>query len=302
MVRRKLVARAVAGVAVALSLSLAATACGKSTEAAGGSTAGEGPKTVTIGVMQGWAEDQVVSELWKQVLEKKGYHVHLRNVSDAGPLYTGLANGDLDLYLDTWLPKTHKVYVDKNKGRFEDLGVWYDQASLDITVPTYVTDVNSIADLKGKGSRFGGKFVGIEPGAGEMKAAKETISGYGLSDFTLQTSSTTAMLSALKSAYSQKKPIVVTLWRPHWAYSQYKLKDLKDPKGLMGAKEKMHNYAHVGFGTKHKQLAGWLKDFRMSDAQLSALENAALNKGGSVPAGVTRWMSQNRDFVTQMTA
>jgi glycine betaine/proline transport system substrate-binding protein len=301
-VRRKTFARVIAGVAVALTLSATLAACGKSKEVSGGSTAGEGAKTVTIGVIQGWAEDQAVSELWRQVLEKKGYTVKLQNVSDAGPLYTALAGGDIDLYLDTWLPKTHKAYIDKYQSQVEDLGVWYDQATLDITVPAYVKDVNSIADLKGKGSRFDGKVVGIEPGAGEMKAAKETIKGYGLSDYTLQQSSTTAMLSALKSAYASKKPIVVTLWRPHWAYSQYKLKDLTDPKGLMGAKEKLHPYAHKGFAAKHKELAGWLKDFRMPDAQLASLENEALNKGVSVSAGVTKWMNANQDFVKQLTA
>ena len=302
MVRRKLVARVVAGVAVALSLSLVATACGKSKSVSGGSTSGEGAKTVTIGVLQGWAEDQVVSELWKQVLEKKGYTVTLKNISDAGPTFTGLAGGDLDLFMDTWLPKTHKTYVDKNKANLEDLGIWYDNATLDITVPKYVKDVNSIADLKGKGSQFGGKLVGIEPGAGLTAAAKQAVSGYGLSDLTLQTSSTTAMLSALKSAYSQKKPIVVTLWRPHWAYSQYDLKDLKDPKGLMGAKEKIHTYAHKGFTKNHAQFAGWLKKFKMSDPELASLENEALNKNSSVTAGVTKWIQANPDFVKQMTA
>lgn len=302
-VRRKLVARVVAGVAVALTLSATLAACGKSKEVSGGSGSGADAKTVTIGVLQGWAEDQVVSELWKQVLEKKGYTVTLKNISDAGPTFTGLAGGDLDLFMDTWLPKTHKTYVDKYGSQMEDLGIWYDQATLDITVPAYMTDINSIADLKGKASEVDGKIVGIEPGAGLTAATKEAIKGYKLSDYTLQTSSTTAMLSALKSAYASKKPIVVTLWRPHWAYSAYKLKDLKDPKGLMGAKEKIHTYAHKGFSANHKELTGWLKNFTMPDAQLASLENEALNKQSSdVSAGVTKWMNENQDFVKQMTA
>ena len=300
--RRKLVARAIAGVAVALTLSATMAACGESKEVDGGSDSGGGAKSVTIGVVQGWADDQVVTELWKQVLESKGYTVTTKNISDAGPMYTGLASGDLDLYLDTWLPKTHKAYVDKYQGQMEDLGIWYDQATLDITVPAYVKDVNSIADLKGKAGRFGDKIVGIEPGAGETKATKQTIKAYGLDDYTLQTSSTAGMLSALKSAYESNKPIVVTLWRPHWAYSQFKLKDLKDPKGSMGAKEKVHSYAHKGFSAKHKELAGWLKDFRMTDEQMAALENEALNKSSDVPGGVSKWMKDNPDFVKNMTS
>ena len=50
-----------------------------------------------------------------------------------------------------------------------------------IVVPDYVTDVNTVADLKGKAAQFDGRIVGIEAGAGEMKAMREkVIPAYGL--------------------------------------------------------------------------------------------------------------------------
>lgn len=298
MRRGKKLPKLIAVVAVALTLSVAATACGKRASTA----SKEGGKTVTIGVLQGWAEDQVASELWKQVLEKKGYTVNLKQVSDAGPMFTGLAGGDIDLFLDTWLPKTHKQYVDKYQGKFEDLGIWYSNAKLTIAVPTYVK-LNSIADLKGKEGQFGGKIVGIEPGAGLTAAAKDAIKGYGLGGYTLQTSSTPGMLTSLKAATDAKKPIVVTLWRPHWAYAKYPVKDLADPKGLMGAAEKIHSYATKGFSGNHADVAKWLKNFTMTDQQLGTLEDLALNKHKDDPAaGVTEWIKQNPDFVTKMTS
>jgi glycine betaine/proline transport system substrate-binding protein len=296
--RGKLIPCLVAVLATMLVLPTAA-ACGKRS---GNANSGESSKTVTIGVLQGWAEDQVASELWKQVLTKKGYTVNLKPLSDAGPMFTGLADGDIDVFLDTWLPKTHKQYVDKYPGKFDDLGVWYANAKLTIAVPNYV-DMTSIADLKGKSDQFDGKIVGIEPGAGLTAAAKDAISGYGLSGYTLQTSSTAGMLSSLKAATDQKKPIVVTLWRPHWAYSSYPVKDLTDPKGLMGATEKIHTYVTKGFGTKHGEVDGWLKNFTMTDDQLGSLEDDALNKHEDDPtAGVTDWIGQNPDFVKKMTS
>ncbi len=69
----------IAGIAIAATLSMTATACGKRSEGSSG-----GGKHITIGVLQGWAEDQVTSELWKQVLDKKGYDVTLKNIPDAG--------------------------------------------------------------------------------------------------------------------------------------------------------------------------------------------------------------------------
>ena len=47
----------------------------------------------------------------------------------------------------------------------EDLGAYYDDAKLTIAVPSYV-DITSIEDLAGNADRFGGRIVGIEPGAG----------------------------------------------------------------------------------------------------------------------------------------
>ncbi len=199
-------------------------------------------------------------------------------------------------------PITHKQYVDKYKGSFEDLGVWYSNAKLTIAVPKYVK-LNSIADLKGKGGQFNGQIVGIEPGAGLTTAAKKAIKGYGLSGYDLRTSSTAGMLSQLKKATDAKKPVVVTLWRPHWAYSTFPVKDLADPKGLMGATEKIHSYATKNFTKNQPKLAKWFKSFKLDDQQLGTLEDLALNKHkDDAAAGVTEWMKQNPDFVKSMTS
>ena len=56
---------------------------------------------------------------------------------------------------------------------------------------------------------------------------------YGLTDWNLVESSTAAMLSELDKAIANKEPIVVTLWRPHWAFEKYNLRYLKDPKNTM---------------------------------------------------------------------
>lgn len=300
--RRGKLPRLVTAIAIAATLSVTAAACGSGSS--NGDSSGSGSdKTITIGLLQGWAEDQATTELWKQVLDDKGYDVNVKKLSDAGPTFAGLAGGDIDVFLDTWLPKTHKKYVEQNKDQIEDLGVWYTDATLDITVPKYMK-VDSIADLKGISGKVDGKIIGIEPGAGLTAAAKKAINGYGLDDtYTLQTSSTAAMLASLKSAVSAKKPIVVTLWHPHWAYSKYPLKDLKDPDGLMGSGEKIHAYGTKGFGDDHKKVAGWMSKFKMSDEQLASLEKMALQEHKDDPAaGVAEWIKANPDFVKKMTA
>ena len=303
--RRKMrFGRVLTTVVATLAVALATTACGSERSSSSGGSGSGDDKTITIGVLQGWTEDVAATYLWKQVLEEKGYTVSIKELSEPGPLFQGLSGGDIDLFLDTWLPITHEPYVEKQGDKIEDLGVWYDNAKLTIAVPEYV-DVTSIADLKGKADMFGGEIVGIEPGAGLTRVTKEeAMPGYGLDgEYTLRTSSSPAMLAALKDAVDAKKPIVVTLWRPHWAYAAYPIKDLEDPKGLMGDAEEIHTYARAGFSKDFPDVAKWLGGFTMTDEQLGSLEDLMVNEygEGKEAEAVAAWIKENADYVASLT-
>ncbi|MBY8874758.1 glycine betaine ABC transporter substrate-binding protein [Micromonospora sp. PLK6-60] len=285
------------GLALALTATLAlagAAACGES-DGAGGS--GSGDKKITIGYMA-WDEAIAASHLWQEILEQKGYQVQLKNL-EAGLVYGGLANGDIDLFLDGWLPQTHASYLEKYGDKLEKLGVWYDNASLSIAVPKYVEGVDSLADLKANADTFGGEMIGIEPGAGLTKATQEKVlPEYGLTGaMKLKTSSTPAMLAALDGAIADQKPIVVTLWHPHWAYAKYELKDLTDDKGTLGTAEEIHSLGRQGFGADFAEVAAMLKKFKLSDQQLADLEDLMFNthKGDEAKA-VDEWLKANPDF------
>ena len=258
-------------------------------------------KSITIGWIP-WDEDVVATHMWKQVLEEKGYEVKLTQL-EPGPLYAGMAKGDIDLFLDGWLPVTHKDYWKQYGNQLEDVGVWYDNAKLALTVPNYVKDVKSISDLKGKDSEFGGKIVGIEAGAGLTGVTeKEAIPGYGLDDYKLAKSSTPAMLAELQKSIKAKDPVVVTLWRPHWAYAKLPIRDLKDPQGKMGKAEQIHVIGRKGFKKDFPELAGWMSKFEMNDKTLGTLEDVALNQHkGKEEEGVKAWMEQNPEVVEKLT-
>lgn len=293
-----------------LAVTFMASACGSIGAEGDGGSGGSGSSggdggdkgTITIGYVA-WDEDIVVTEMWKRVLEKEGYTVETTELGDVGPAYQGVASGDLDLFMDAWLPVLHKDYVEQYGDDMEELGTWYGNATQALTVPSYVKGVDSVADLKGKADEFGGKVYGIEAGAGIMQAADQTIQDYGLSgEYELPNSSTPAMLSQLKKSYEAKEPVIVTLWRPHWAYNNYDLKDLEDPKVSMGKPGVIKTYARSGFSEEFPEVAGWLKDFKMSDNELFPLEDTALIQHEDNPEeGVQQWMDENQDFVKGLT-
>lgn len=282
----------VALLAALFALALVATACG-GREA----ETGEQAKKINIGYIA-WDEDIAVSHLYKVLLEKQGYQVTLTEL-EAGPTYAGLAQGNLDLFLDAWLPETHADYWKQYSGQLEDLGVWYDQATLNIAVPEYLTDVNAIGDLKGRAAEFNRVITGIDPGAGLSRVTREeAIPAYGLQDYQLQTSSTTAMLASLEKAIDERQPIVVTLWHPHWAYAKYPIKDLQDPMGAMGKAEEIHAVGRQGFSQDFPQVTEMVKKFKMNDQQLASLENEINNAPkGQEDAAARRWADANPQVI-----
>jgi glycine betaine/proline transport system substrate-binding protein len=250
-----------------------------------------------------WDEDIAVTYLWKNVLEARGYRLNLKQM-DVGPVYTGLASGDLDLNFDAWLPYAQKNYWDKNQDRLKDLGTWYRPTSLEVAVPSYVKGVKSYEDLKGKASLFDGKIIGIEPGTGEMSLLKsKVLPGYGLDkEYDVVDGSTPAMLAELKRAYARKQPVAVVLWSPHWAYSQYDLTKLKDDKKLFGEGNTIRTIANEEFPGQYPQLTKWIKGFHMSEDELGTLEGEINKYGqGHEEQAVAAWLKEHPEMAGRMT-
>ena len=292
--------------AVAAASALALTACGSSTPegAASSSAGGNGDKKeVTIGVFAGWDEGIAVSNLWERILDKEGYDVTL-TTADAAPVFTGVTTGDFDMTMDVWLPETHAQYLEKYGDKMQELGTWNENAKLTIAV-NEDADITSLDELAAKADMFDNRIVGIDPGAGLTKAVKErVIPEYGLEKMDFVTSSTTAMLTELKKATTAGDNILVTLWRPHWAYDAFPIKDLEDPKGTLGVAEKISTYGTLTFKEDFPTLAGWMKDFKMDDEKLFSLENALFNGTDTQDYGplVDKWIAENQEWVDSLTA
>jgi glycine betaine/proline transport system substrate-binding protein len=257
-----------------------------------------------MGFIPSWTDGLSQAWLWKDRLEESGYTVEMQEISDAAPLYAGLAGGDVDIYPSAWPEVTHADYMDRYGDDIEDLGAWYEGAVLTLAVPEY-TDVDSIADLAGHADMFDGKIIGIEPGAGLTRTTKESVMpAYGLEgSYQLVESSTTAMLAELRAAIDRKQDIVVTLWHPFWAYSTFPgLKDLADPKGSLGEPEALHYLARKGFSEDFPEVAELMGSLTLTDEQYGSLENLVVNEFGEdrYAEAVDAWLDDNPEIVSAL--
>ena len=266
------------------------------------SPADAGDRAIRIAVFNGWDEGIAASELWKSVLEDEGYTVELV-YADPAAAYTGIARGDYDLTLDTWLPLTHADYMQTYGDDLVDLGAWNDEAKLTIAVNADAP-VDSLTELAANADVFGNRLVGIESGSGLVTVTQnEVIPGYGLEGMEFVTSSTPAMLTELEAATDAGRDVAVTLWRPHWAYNAFPLKDLEDPDGLLGDAEGIHTVASQGFMDDFPEVAAWLEDFRMDNELLYSLEDAMFGEydGDDYAPVVDEWIAGNREWADALT-
>ncbi|AYY11411.1 glycine betaine ABC transporter substrate-binding protein [Actinobacteria bacterium YIM 96077] len=266
---------------------------------------GEDETEITIGIFSGWDENYVVYELAKAALEEQGYTVNELE-AEAGPVYTGVADGDLDLLMDAWLPGTHgDEYIDVDGSGaqlghdLENLGCWFDEGYLTIAV-NEDSPAQSLDELADYADEYGATIVGIDPGAGLTRTTEEeVIPTYGLEDWEFPTSSSGAMLAELESAMDEGENIVVTLWHPHWAYAAYDIRDLEDPEGTLGEAERLFNLGRTGFSEDYPNAAQLMKNLHLTNEQLLEIEDLLVVEYDREQneQAVQEWLDDNPEFL-----
>lgn len=266
-----------------------------------GNKAKIGQKHLMIPIVA-WSSAIASSNVVKTVLENAGYDVTLKQVT-AGAIFASVADGSADAMLTAWLPHTSGDYWRKYKSHLVDLGPSLNKAPLGLVVPKYVK-INSIADLKKNTNSIGNKVhwkvVGMDPGAGEMQLTKKVFKKYQLNKWKLQSSSSTAMLAALSDAINSKKPMIVTLWSPHWAFSKWNLKYLKDPKNVYGKPDDIHTIVRQGLKKDAPRAYKILDRFHWTKKQMDHVM-VMIQKGMSPAKAAQKWVKNNQNIVVQWT-
>jgi glycine betaine/proline transport system substrate-binding protein len=98
--------------------------------------------------------------LAKVALESDGYDVTLTNLAP-GLIYGELSKDDSgDVFLDAWLPNTHKDYWADYGENLVVLGEAFSEGTTGLVVPAYVT-INSIEELNANKDKFKGEIIGM---------------------------------------------------------------------------------------------------------------------------------------------
>jgi len=241
-----------------------------------------------------WACASAETHVMAEILENKmGYKVELMDVA-AAAMYEGLANGEADAIFTAWLPLTHGDYMDKVGDKVEDLGPSMEGAKIGLVVPKYVT-IDSIEDLNAQKDKFKGQIIGIDSGAGIMKASNQALTEYGL-DYEVVEGSEGTMIMSLKEAIDREEWVVVTGWTPHWKFARWDLKYLDDPKKVYGEAETINTIVRLGLKQDHPDAYELFDNFAWSPEDLGAAM-ALAEELGDPKLAAQKWVEQNPELV-----
>ncbi|WP_017472417.1 glycine betaine ABC transporter substrate-binding protein [Amphibacillus jilinensis] len=145
-------------------------------------------------------------------------------------------------------------------------------------------------------------ITGIEPGAGTTTLAREALEEYeNLTEYTLEESSTAAMLAALNEAIAQDEPIVVTGWTPHWKFAMYDLKFLDDPKETFGGVESIHTMTRQGLEEDMPEAFTILDRFYWEVDDMEQVMLMTHEDGLSFEKAAKVWIEENEEIVSEWT-
>ena len=142
--------------------------------------------------------------------------------------YTGLAEGDIDVFLGNWMPTMEADLAPyRDAGTVEVIrtnlqGAKYTLATNEAGVAAGITDFASIAAAK---DALEGQIYGIEPGNDGNRLILEMIASgpFGLDGFDVVESSEQGMLAEVAKHDGDGKPIVFLGWEPHPMNANFKM-------------------------------------------------------------------------------
>lgn len=200
-----------------------------------------GDKKITIPHMD-WVDSVASSNVMKAVLEEVGYDVDLMQVA-TGPMFASIADGSADAMTSAWLPTNEAKNWEKHKDEVDKVQKNTNDTPIGLTVPEYMEDIESLEDLKNNkklGEATDWKLYAIEPGTGTTELMEKAVEEYGLDNWELVESSESAMLSVLQDKVEDHEPVIVSLWKPHYAFGQWDLRILDDPKDVYGESDDIY--------------------------------------------------------------
>ena len=245
----------------------------------------------------GWTDITATTAATSIVLQALGYETETKLLS-VPVTYTGLAGGDVDVFLGNWMPtmeadvapyrdaKTVDTVAENLKGT---------QYTLATNAAGAALGIKSFADLVAHKDALDGKIYGIEPGndGNRLILDRITADDFGMKAFELVESSEQGMLAQATSLTGDGKPVVFLGWAPHPMNAAMDLTYLTGGEEWFGAEGSVFTNTRAGYVTECPNTGKLLTNLIFSLEMENAIMGAILNDGADPAEAAKAWLAAN---------
>jgi glycine betaine/proline transport system substrate-binding protein len=269
------------------------------TFALAGSAFAEGCDTIIFSDV-GWTDITATTAATTLVLEALGYETETKVLS-VPVTYTGLAEGDVDVFLGNWMPTMEAdLAPHRDAGKVETVrtnleGAKYTLATNEAGAALGIADFKDIATHK---DALGAEIYGIEPGNDGNRILLEMIEGgpFGLDGFELVESSEQGMLAEVAKKSDAGEPIIFLGWEPHPMNANFKMTYLTGGDDFFGPNyggAVVDTNVRAGYVAECPNQGKLLQNLSFSLAMENEIMGAILNDGADPTDAAKAWLAAN---------
>ena len=248
----------------------------------------------------GWTDITATTAATSLVAEALGYETDTKVLS-VPVTYTGLAEGDIDVFLGNWMPTMEAdIAPYRDAGSVEVIrtnleGAKYTLATNEAGAALGISDFGNIKDHK---DALEGSIYGIEPGNDGNRLILDMISGgpFGLDGFEVVESSEAGMLAEVKKNSDAGEPIVFLGWEPHPMNANFKMTYLSGGDDFFGPNfggAVVDTNTRKGYSAECPNTGKLLSNLAFSLQMENEIMGAILNDGTDPAEAAKAWLAAN---------
>ena len=273
-----------------------------------------------------WDSAQFVNSVTRIIIEGGYGHPTYSVYGSTIPLFHNLRKGDVDVYMEGWLPNLQELY-DKALADQEisDLGLFFGDTVQGWFVPRYVIegdlqrgidpvapDLRSVEDLERYSSIFTGpdrpgigRFVDGSSGWASYKIDCMKLKAYRLDDkyAQLTSGSEAALFAALSDAYEKGEPILTYLYEPSWPMASFDLVQIAEPefteeawkvnKGVAFPLTQVKKLVYIDLPQRAPDVVEFLAKVSLSSDEISRILKTLKENGLKPEEAALVWLREN---------
>jgi glycine betaine/proline transport system substrate-binding protein len=248
----------------------------------------------------GWTDITATTAASSLVVEALGYETETK-VLAVPVTYTGLAEGDIDVFLGNWMPTMEAdIAPYRDAGTVETVRTNLEGAkyTLATNAAGAALGIKDFADIAAHKDALDGKIYGIEPGNDGNRLISDMIASgpFGLDGFEVVESSEQGMLAEVAGADENAAPIIFLGWEPHPMNANFKMTYLTGGDDYFGPNlggATVATNTRAGYVTECPNTGKLLSNLSFTLAMENEIMGAILNDGADPRDAAKAWLAAN---------